>query len=109
MRLVSAILKARLRNSEALALLGLGPEPVAGLPKPTWFHFEVGQKVQLIAKTGAWRFKCKTGATGVVLKFIQASVPPEKSHDEDLYQVQLGTTESTKEIVYLTYKELKPL
>lgn len=109
MKVVSSILKARLRNNEALLLLGLGPDLKAGLPDPTWPHYKVGQAVQLIAKSGAWRFKCKSGATGVVVKFMQASVPPEKSHAEDLYRVELDSPKSVKESVHLTYKELKPL
>jgi hypothetical protein len=108
---VPIVIKRKVREvkEDVLALVGLAEEYRAyhALRPITWPHFKPGARVQIIAKTGAWRFICKTGDAGVVQKMCQASSPPNKNPDDDLYIVRLDTPRvAGKEVAYLTYKEL---
>lgn len=104
---MAIILKRRGIRASWLAAMGLAPEEgyraTIGLRPVTWPHFKDGQSVQLVAKTGPWRYVCKTGDVGVVEKLIQASVPPEKDHSKDLYRVRL----QSGKVAYLAFDELK--
>lgn len=104
-----AVVIKRRQQVDALSLVGLGVESyqaTRGLRPIAWPHYKPGSRVQLIAKDGAWKYICKTGDTGIVEKVIQALMPGEHP-ENDLYKVRLDSPRvASKEVAYLTYKEL---
>lgn len=104
-----AVTIKRRQAGDVLSLVGLGEAPYVatrGLRPISWPHYKPGSRVQLIAKTGAWKYICRAGDTGIVEKIAQALMPGEHP-DGDLYIIKLDTPRvAGKEVAYLTYKEL---
>lgn len=107
MKFIAALIQSRkARELKLLASVGLvseGYQPCPGLPVVTWEHFQPGQRVQLTALTGPWRYVAQTGAIGEVVKLIQGE---SKQPDDDLYEVEIHQDSSAGVRLYAGYRDL---
>lgn len=101
---MAVIIKRKSANEIALDEVGLGE---AESYHANIVPFDIGARVQLIAKSGPWKYICKTGNVGVVVKLARSHSAVGVFAKDDLYFVKMDhLLGSEKEIVYCTYEEL---